>query len=93
MPPLREAAETDDARGALESVGFGPHRLEVGGGGRETGGDHVAAPFRLFGEGLQELLVGGGFLVHRAIALSTASRINLRPKAPSTVSRTMPLRC
>src|SRR3954471_3519357 len=89
---LGEAAEADDAGGALERVRFGAHRLEVGSGGGEAGGDHVAAAFRLCGERLQDLVLGCGVLVHRAIALSTASCINLSPKAPSTASLTTPLR-
>src|SRR5206468_10216149 len=90
---LGEAAQADHGRGALERVGFGAHGLEVAAAGGEAGGDDVAAALRLFGEGLQELLLGcGGFLVHRAIALSTASCISLSPTAPSTASRMMPRR-
>src|SRR4051812_50145335 len=47
---LGEAAEADDAGGALERVRFGAHRLEVGsGGGGGGGGAHAPAGWPLRG--------------------------------------------
>src|SRR5262249_37043869 len=87
---LGEAAETDHAGGAAQSVGFGAHRLEIGGRGGETGRDDVTAAPRLVGEGLEQSGLIGRFVGHLPTAFATASSISSDPKPPSIAALTTP---
>src|SRR6185295_4575322 len=87
---LGEAAQANDASGALEGVGLHPHRLEVVGLGGEAGRDHDAAAFRLLREGGQQLSVLVGLLAHSPTSFRTTRVNSCTPNAPSTSASILP---